>query len=133
MTQIRFPFSVWLYGRATLEGCWEYRTADPWAVTLHLDGQRWIFARDLLRVGLTEPAGDGDVQVMPDTGGSAGLLNVLLSSPSGAVRLPVARDTVASLLEASYALIPDGREAEGIDWDHEWTRLADDDATGAAA
>lgn len=123
MTQLFFPMSVWLLGRGLIEGFWEYTTADPWAVTLHLDGQRWIFARDLLRTGLTEPAGDGDVQVMPDTGGHAGLLTVLLRSPSGAARLPVARATVTSLLDAAYALVPDGREA--LDWDREWVRLAD--------
>ena len=50
---------------------------------------------------------------------------VRLSSPSGVARLPVARDTVASLLEASYALVPAGHEAERIDWDREWARLAD--------
>ncbi len=125
MTQIRFPFSVRFYGRATIEGFWEYRTTDPWAITLHLDGQRWIFARELLRRGLVEPAGDGDVQVMPDTGGTPGLLSVSLSSPSGAARVPVARATVTTLLDASYALVPDGGEAEVIDWDREWARLAE--------
>ncbi|WP_043777235.1 SsgA family sporulation/cell division regulator [Amycolatopsis rifamycinica] len=130
MTQVRFPCSVWLLGRGTVEGFWEYSTADPWAVTLHLDGQRWIFARELLRAGLAEPAGDGDVQVMPDTGGNPRVLNVLLRSPSGAARLPVARDTVASLLEASYALVPAGCEAAAVDWPAEWARLAD---TGPAA
>ncbi|MEV6876940.1 SsgA family sporulation/cell division regulator [Amycolatopsis sp. NPDC051128] len=128
MTQIRFPFSVRFYGRTTIEGFWEYNTADPWAIVLHLDGQRWMFARELLRAGLAEPAGDGDVQVMPDTGGNPMLLVVWLESPSGVARLPVARDTVRSLLEASYALVPAGCEAEGIDWDREWARLADDPA-----
>ncbi|MEV6621036.1 SsgA family sporulation/cell division regulator [Amycolatopsis sp. NPDC051106] len=130
MTQIRFPCSAWLLGRGLVEGFWEYNVADPWAVTLHLDGQRWIFARDLLHAGLTEPAGDGDVQITPDTGGHSGLLNVLLSSPSGAARLPMARDTVTSLLEAAYALVPAGREAAAVDWPAEWACLAD---TGPAA
>ncbi|MEV6832856.1 SsgA family sporulation/cell division regulator [Amycolatopsis sp. NPDC051102] len=125
MTQLRFPMSVWLLGRGLIEGFWEYATTDPWAITLHLDGQHWIFARDLLRTGLAEPAGDGDVHVMPDTGGHAGLLNILLRSPSGTARLPVARDTVTSLLDAAYALVPDGQEARTVDWDREWVRLAE--------
>ncbi|MET8848005.1 SsgA family sporulation/cell division regulator [Amycolatopsis sp. NPDC004625] len=125
MTQLRFPMSVWLPGRGLVEGFWEYTTADPWAVTLHLDGQRWIFARDLLRTGLAEPDGDGDVHVMPDTGGRAGQLSLLLRSPSGAARLPVARSTVASLLDAAYALVPAGAEAAAVDWDREWVRLAE--------
>lgn len=124
MTQVWFPYSVWFLGRGTVEGFWEYNTADPWAVTLHLDGQRWIFARELLRAGLTEPAGDGDVQVMPDTGGNPRVLNVLLSSPSGAARLPVVRATVTSLLEAAYALVPAGCEDAAVDWPAEWARLA---------
>ncbi|MEV5718495.1 SsgA family sporulation/cell division regulator [Amycolatopsis mediterranei] len=125
MTQLRYPLSVQLLGRPLIEGFWEYTTTDPWAVTLHLDGQRWIFARDLLRTGLTEPAGDGDVQVVPDTGGSAGRLNLLLRSPSGAVWLPVARATVVTLLKAADALVPPGCEAAAVDWDDEWARLAD--------
>jgi hypothetical protein len=124
MTQIRFPCSVRLHGRGTIEGCWEYSTTDPWAVTLHLDGQRWMLARELLRTGLTEPAGDGDVQVIPETGGHPGLLNVLLSSPTGAARLPMARDTVTSLLDAAYALVPAGCETAAVDWPTEWARLA---------
>ncbi|WP_199198886.1 SsgA family sporulation/cell division regulator [Amycolatopsis sp. CA-128772] len=125
MTQLRYAMSVWLHGRGLIEGFWEYTTTDPWAVTLHLDGHRWIFARDLLRTGLAEPAGAGDVHVMPDTGGHAGLLNILLRSPSGAARLPVARATVAGLLDAAYALVPDGHEADSVDWDREWVRLAE--------
>jgi hypothetical protein len=125
MTQVWFPCSAWLLGQGLVEGFWEYNVADPWAVTLHLDGQRWIFARDLLHAGLTEPAGDGDVQITPDTGGHPGLLNVLLSSPSGAARLPMARDTVTSLLDAAYALVPRGAESAAVDWTGEWARLAD--------
>ncbi|MFI5584564.1 SsgA family sporulation/cell division regulator [Amycolatopsis sp. NPDC051758] len=123
MTQLRYPFAVRFPGRS-IECYWEYTTADPWAVVLQLNGVRWLFARDLLRAGLTEPAGDGDVEVMPDTGGNPGLLNVRLSSPSGSVRLPVARGTVTSLLEAAYALVPAGCEAAAVDWPAEWARLA---------
>ena len=131
MTQIRFPLSVRFAGRETIEGFWEYSTSDPWAIVLHLDGQRWMFARELLRAGLAEPAGYGDVQIMPDTGGNPTLLLVRLSSPAGTASLPVARDTVRSLVEVSYALVPDGGEAACIDWDREWARLADGGSAAA--
>src|SRR3954451_13846870 len=78
----------------------EYAADDPYAirVAFHVgddDPVEWIFARELLTVGVVRRAGDGDVQVWPgDDAGEAngeataestgeGALNLSLSSPFG--------------------------------------------------
>lgn len=99
-----------------------YDTDDPWAVTFTAAGQRWIFARDLLASGCTEPVGDGDVRIRPDTGGDFAHVVIALRSPTGAAELAVPRATVEKLLDAAEALVPAGYES--IDWAAEWARLA---------
>ncbi len=53
----------------TLEATFGYTPSDPYAVTLtfHVPGEAvvWTFSRELLMLGLDEPAGDGDVHVWP--------------------------------------------------------------------
>jgi hypothetical protein len=104
-----------------------YDTDDPWAITFAAGPQIWLFARDLLASGCTEPAGDGDVHIRPDTGGEFGHIVIALSSPDGTAELAVPRGTVEKLLDAAEALVPAGYEH--IDWATEWARLAG----GAAA
>ena len=100
-----------------------YDDTDPWAVTAVLAGKRWLFARDLLATGCNEPAGDGDVQIRPDTGGIPDHLVLALRSPDGAAEIAIPRGTVESLLDTAEALVPTGHEH--LDWDTEWSRLAD--------
>ncbi|MEV6878638.1 SsgA family sporulation/cell division regulator [Amycolatopsis sp. NPDC051128] len=100
-----------------------YDDADPWAITAYVAGQRWIFARDLLATGCNEPAGEGDVQIRPDTGGIPDHLVLALSSPDGAAEIAIPRGTVESLLDTAEALVPTGDEH--IDWAVEWGHLAD--------
>src|SRR3569833_3433507 len=49
-----------------------YSAADPYAVRAVFSGDgmeiEWIFARDLLRRGLSAPIGDGNVHVWPSWG-----------------------------------------------------------------
>jgi hypothetical protein len=132
VTQLLFPATVTVDDRGEVEGVWEYTTTDPWAVTLHL-GPRvwWLFARDLLRDGLTAPAGTGDVQVTPDVGGNRDRVLVWLCLTNPAVKLSAARGTVTALLEAAYALVPAGTEDDAVDWPAEWALLADGPATAA--
>jgi hypothetical protein len=99
-----------------------YDSADPWAVRLLVAGREWLFARDLLASGCNEPAGDGDVQVRPDTGGDLSRLVVALSSPTGAAEVAVPRGDVESFLDTAEELVPAGREH--LDWAIEWARLA---------
>jgi hypothetical protein len=66
-------------------------------------------------------AGDGDVRVWPS--GTAGVLEIELSSPFGEARFEVPRHEVASFLERSYRLIPAGQEAGHVDIEAELADL----------
>jgi hypothetical protein len=129
--ELSYDATALVNGRRPVAAVLVYDPADPWAITLVVDGVTWLFARELLATGLYEPAGHGDVQVRPDTGGVFGHVVVALSGPSGTADLALPRGTVESLLDATEALVPPGHER--IDWETEMVRLTGDDATGAAA
>ena len=120
--ELSYPATALLNGSSKVPAVLVYDPADPWAVTLAVAGHAWLFARELLATGLYEPAGHGDVQVSPDTGGVFGHIVLTLSSPTGTAALALPRGTVEKLLEAAEALIPPGHER--IDWAAEWPRLA---------
>src|SRR4029078_8578636 len=74
-----------------------YCATDPYAVRAVFSGDgmevEWVFARDLLRTGLTTPVGDGAVHVWPSWGTRRALLMLSLTSPDGqAVREATAED-----------------------------------------
>ncbi|KDO11015.1 sporulation protein SsgA [Amycolatopsis mediterranei] len=120
--ELIYPADAVVNGRGPVPVALLYDPADPWAVTLLIAGHEWLFARELLATGLSEPAGDGDVVVRPDTGGTFGHLLLTLTTPAGCADVALPRGTVESLLAAAEALVPRG--CEGIDWDSEWARLA---------
>ena len=100
-----------------------YTGDDPYAVRMafHADTDEpveWIFARDLLTAGLTEPAGAGDVRAWPspsrDSGG-APVLNIVLSSPFGEAHFEAPMVAMAEFLRRTYDAIPAGREGEFFD------------------
>lgn len=99
-----------------------YDPTDPYAVALAFplaDREvTWLFARDLLIRGVTEPVGDGDVRVMPslDQDGRAAVA-VLLRSPAGEAFVQlVARDVIRFVARTTKAVWP-GNESEFISAD----------------
>lgn len=118
-----YPATAVLNGAYRVPVFLGYDVADPWAVTLAVGARQWLFARELLADGCIEPAGHGDVVIRPDTGGTFDAVVVTLSSPSGTAELALPRGTVEALLDAADAIVPAGHEQ--IDWDREWSRLAD--------
>lgn len=100
-----------------------YTGDDPYAVrvTFHPgtdEAVEWIFARDLLTTGLTEPAGAGDVRAWPSPsgeGGGAAVLNIVLSSPFGQAQFEAPMTAMAEFLRRTYDAIPAGREGEFFD------------------
>jgi hypothetical protein len=56
-------------GRTPIDAELRYDPRDPYAATMvfmsRLRTVRWTFGRDLIRSGLLEPSGDGDVHVWP--------------------------------------------------------------------
>ena len=99
-----------------------YDPADPFAVAAVFDADgervRWTFARELLRLGLFEPTGDGDIHLWPSTDASGEETVILeLCSPDGESTLQSRAVTVATFLEATSRVVPFGTESSYVDID----------------
>jgi sporulation and cell division protein SsgA len=105
-----------------------YTHSDPYAVRVafHTGGAEtveWTFARSLLTDGVTHPAGDGDVQVWPASGGAQPMVCLSLSSPSGRALFEAPLTRVVEFLTETYALVPTGCESDFVDVDAELSTL----------
>src|SRR3954467_6340148 len=105
--------------------------ADPFAVRITFgdtgtgagdDGVTWLVGRELLRLGLGAPAGDGDVRVWPASA-TADVLFLHLRAPSGEALFELSRATLAAFLRETEALVPSGSEAAVLDLDDELATL----------
>ena len=100
-----------------------YTGDDPYAVRMafHVgtdEAVEWIFARDLLTAGLTEPAGAGDVRAWPSPssdGSAEPALHIVLSSPFGQAHFEAPMTAMAEFLRRTYDAIPAGRETDFFD------------------
>ncbi len=97
-----------------------YRGDDPYAIRMafHVgmdDPVEWIFARDLLALGLSHPAGDGDVRVWPSIGVHSDVLNISLSSPYGQAHFEAPLAAMTGFLLRTFEVVPAGREGEFTD------------------
>ena len=115
------------HGATPVEAELRYDPADPYAVAIAflVLGREvvWVFGRDLLMHGVSEPVGDGDVQVLPsiDADGRAQVL-VSLTAPTGQALVELrARDVLDFLALSARAVWP-GTEGD---------RLSADDAIAA--
>ncbi|HET7388901.1 MAG TPA: SsgA family sporulation/cell division regulator [Nocardioidaceae bacterium] len=99
-----------------------YDPRDPYAVTtvfLTAAGQvRWTFGRDLLREGIHEPAGDGDVHVWPclDDQGHAVVI-IELCSPDGEALVQARTGDLSNFVERMSGVVSPGSESEHLDVD----------------
>jgi hypothetical protein len=105
-----------------------YSADDPYAIRMafHVGADEpveWIFARELLAIGLEGPAGEGDVQVWPSEEHGLELLNLALSSPFGEAHFEAPRGVTADFLSRTYDMIAAGRESEFLDVDSELDEL----------
>src|SRR3954468_19291496 len=104
-----------------------YCATDPYAVRAVFSGDgmevEWVFARDLLRSGLTSPVGEGDVHVWPSWGTGRELLMISLTSPDGQAVLEAGAQDVRSFLDRTTAVVPEGEESEHLDLDAALARL----------
>jgi hypothetical protein len=101
-----------------------YRCDDPYAIRMsfHIgmdDPVEWLFARDLLAVGMQTPVGDGDVRVWPAPPGDRDVLNISLSSPFGQAHFEASLTAVTGFLRRTYEVVPLGRESDFIDLEGE--------------
>jgi hypothetical protein len=98
----------------------EYAASDPYAlrVAFHVGNDEpveWIFARELLTLGMARMAGDGDVQVWPGPMVGNRLLHIGLSSPFGDALFEVPLAPLADFLHRTFEIVPAGRETEFVD------------------
>jgi hypothetical protein len=104
-----------------------YSASDPYAVRAVFSGEgmevEWVFARDLLRKGLTSPVGDGDVHVWPSWGTGRELLMISLTSPDGQAVLEATANDVRTFLDRTAIVVPDGDESSYLDLDAALERL----------
>lgn len=107
------------HGARVFRTLWIYDTRDPWAVHLmvqDLHGPvRWCFARDLLRDGLLDGDGEGDVVIKPVKEG----VDITLRSDKGQITILFSSDELIEFLEESERLVPWGKETEWTDIDAE--------------
>jgi len=121
---------VWMSGKISVDGHpfvkararFSYQPDDPYAVhvaitTRHSHPVEWVFARDLLMLGTTEPAGAGDVVVAPAPEPRSADLLVALGVSGPCAVLTVSIPDVRSFLWRTYDLVPSGREDQHLDVD----------------
>jgi hypothetical protein len=105
-----------------------YSKDDPYAIRIafHVgldEPVEWIFARDLLSMGIEGREGLGDVVVWPSEGSEGGapnsVLNIELSSPFGQAHFEAPAREVNDFLKRTYAIVPAGDETGHVDVDSE--------------
>ena len=107
-------------GGVPLTASLRYRGDDPYAIRMSFhvgldDPVEWLFARDLLAVGVQAPTGDGDVRVWPTSEADRDVLNISLSSPFGQAHFEASLAAVSAFLRRTYEVVPLGREADFVD------------------
>jgi hypothetical protein len=106
---------------------WTYDPSEPYAITIAFATERgrwveWVFARDLLIDGLTEPAGEGDFRVSPDA--DPDLLVLEIFAPSGSAAFTLERDDTEDFLERTLEQVPAGTEGAHFNVDRLLAELA---------
>jgi Streptomyces sporulation and cell division protein, SsgA len=105
-----------------------YSKDDPYAIRIafHVgldEPVEWIFARDLLSMGIEGREGLGDVVVWPSEGSEGGapnsVLNIELSSPFGQAHFEAPAREVNDFLKRTYVVVPAGDETGHVDVDSE--------------
>jgi hypothetical protein len=100
-----------------------YDPADPFAVSLTMnpgtaEPVRWLVARDVMRQGLSGPAGEGDVGIWPSgTRETPPTVCVALSSPDGDALLVCDATELAHFLDRTEDAVPLGEESAFLDLD----------------
>ncbi|HEX3650417.1 MAG TPA: SsgA family sporulation/cell division regulator [Pseudonocardiaceae bacterium] len=106
---------------------WTYDSTEPFAVTVAFATERgrwveWVFARDLLIDGLTEPTGDGDLRVSPDI--DPDLLVLEIFAPAGSAAFTLDREDTEEFLARTLEVVPAGTESTHFDIDRLLSELS---------
>lgn len=109
-------------GSVALPVVLHYDVTDPYAVHATFrtgtgEGVSWVFARELLTLGVHRPAGDGDVRVWPSWNAGSEIVFVGLTSPDGEALLQAPTRDLVDFLGRTYRLCAQGQEPEHLDLD----------------
>jgi hypothetical protein len=99
-----------------------YDAIEPYTVQAIFQDTRgsdviWIFARELIKVGMGAACGEGDVRVWPSWNGGDKVVCISLKSPDGHAVLRASAHDLVGFLTSTYALCPEGSELEHLDID----------------
>ena len=107
--------------RVALPATLSYCASDPFAVTATFrTGENeitWVFARELLREGMGNVAGHGDIVVRPGHPSRGARVTLTLSSPSGNAVIEGPRHQILEFVEAVYDAVPEDTEWMYLDMD----------------
>jgi len=121
--------------RVALSATLDYSAHDPFAVSATFrtgEGDiTWVFARDLLRDGLTDMAGVGDIVIRPGHPSRGPIVNITLSSPSGAAQIEGSRHDLAAFVHEIFTAVPEGSEWLYLDLDRTIDDLLTTEGGGA--
>lgn len=109
-------------GHREVRAGFTYDPSDPYAVSVTVpdaDGDlRWTMCRSLLCRGLTDPVGEGDVQLWPSTDmAGSGVVVMDLWSPARHLVAEVSTRELYRFLTRTLAVVPLGSEHQHLDVD----------------
>lgn len=100
-----------------------YGASDPYAVTVRFYGPdehvEWVFARELLALGLTGEQGLGDVKVRAVNERGTDVVIISLASPDGRADLEADAADLRAFLSSTERIVPMGAEHRFYDIDAE--------------
>ncbi|MGZ4594025.1 MAG: SsgA family sporulation/cell division regulator [Actinomycetes bacterium] len=105
-----------------------YDVTDPYAITARFwpDSSgpvTWVFARELLSVGLDGAAGEGDVRIFSSWPGARDSVFIALTSHEGEALIQLPISQVADFLSTTYILCAPGEEDGHLDTDRAIAQL----------
>ena len=97
-----------------------YDPADPYAVAATFHTQAgpitWIFGRELLEVGTSQPAGEGDILLWPSLDPDRRAVVILeFGGPEGAALMQVRTQDIHGFLRRTFSEVPRGQESGRLD------------------
>jgi len=110
------------FGPAQLEAELRYDPSDPYAVAVafHQGTSEvvWVFARDLLMRGLSEPVGEGDVRVFPALDGDGhATVGLWLNAPTGQAVVKAPAQPVLGFVARTTQAVWPGTEGDHVSAD----------------
>jgi hypothetical protein len=111
------------WGRAVeLVAAFSYDPSDPFAVSITFPADtgdiRWVMCREVLLLGLTDPAGGGDLKLWPSIDELGRAVVVLeFHSPDGRLIAQANTHEVYRFLTRTLAAVPAGTESSQLDVD----------------